>query len=55
MITEDILNWTKTLPKWQQKLSYLLMENMNVDEAILMDVFNGENFLYRRALRSQRG
>lgn len=39
MITRDILNWIKTLPKWQQKLSYLLMENMNIDEAVLMDVF----------------
>lgn len=39
MITGDILNWIKTLPKWQQKLSYLLMENMNIDEAVLMDVF----------------
>ena len=39
MITGDILNWIKTLPKWQQKLSYLLMGNMNIDEAVLMDVF----------------
>lgn len=39
MITRDILNWIKTLPKWQQKLSYLLMENMNINEAVLMDVF----------------
>lgn len=26
MIADDISNWIVTLPKWQQKLSYLIME-----------------------------
>ena len=26
MIADDISNWILTLPKWQQKLSYLIME-----------------------------
>ncbi len=32
MITEDILDWVATLPKWQQKLSYALVEKKKVTE-----------------------
>ena len=32
MITEDILEWVATLPKWQQKLSYVLVEKKKVTE-----------------------
>ena len=30
MITEDILEWVATLPKWQQKLSYVFVEKMRI-------------------------
>lgn len=26
LVTEDILEWMATLPKWQQKFSYVLVE-----------------------------
>ena len=32
MITEDILEWVATLPKWQQKLSYVLVEKKVTEE-----------------------
>lgn len=39
MITEDILEWVATLPKWQQKLSYTLVEKKNVTEEELEEVY----------------
>ena len=30
MITEDILEWVATLPKRQQKLSYVFVEKMRI-------------------------
>lgn len=32
MIADDISNWILTLPKWQQKLSYLIMEKKHISE-----------------------
>lgn len=39
MIVEDILNWVSTLPKWQQKLSYTLLEKKKVTEEELEKIF----------------
>lgn len=39
MIIEDILKWIKTLPKWQQNLSYLIMENKYIDEKNTDDIY----------------
>lgn len=39
MITEDILDWVATLPKWQQKLSYALVEKKKVTEDELEEIY----------------
>lgn len=39
MITEDILDWVATLPKWQQKLSYALVEKKKVTEEELEEIY----------------
>lgn len=39
MITEDILDWVETLPKWQQKLSYALVEKKKVTEEELEEIY----------------
>lgn len=39
MITEDILEWVATLPKWQQKLSYVLVEKKKVTEEELEEIY----------------
>lgn len=39
MITEDILNWVATLPKWQQKLSYTLVEKKKITEEELDKIY----------------
>ena len=48
MIADDISNWILTLPKWQQKLSYLIMEKKHISEEKLngiYDVFKTETKL----------
>lgn len=48
MIADDISNWILTLPKWQQKLSYLIMEKKHISEEELngiYDVFKTETKL----------
>lgn len=39
MIIEDIQQWIGTLPKWQQKLSALILENECIDEKIEDDIY----------------
>lgn len=39
LITEDILDWVETLPKWQQKLSYALVEKKKVTEEELEEIY----------------
>lgn len=39
MITEDILEWVATLPKWQQKLSYVLVGKKKVTEEELEEIY----------------
>lgn len=39
MITNDILAWVSTLPKWQQKISYALIEKKNITEEELEEAF----------------
>lgn len=39
MITEDISEWVATLPKWQQKLSYALVEKKKVTEEELEEIY----------------
>lgn len=39
MITEDILEWVGTLPKWQQKLSYTLIDKKNITEEELEVIY----------------
>lgn len=48
MIADDISNWIVTLPKWQQKLSYLIMEKKHISAEELngiYDVFKTETKL----------
>lgn len=40
MITEDILEWVSTLPKWQQKLSYQIIEKKHITEDVLKGIYN---------------
>ncbi|WMJ24340.1 AAA family ATPase [Paludicola sp. MB14-C6] len=40
MITEDILKWVATLPKWQQKLGHLIIEKKHVTEVELNEIYN---------------
>lgn len=40
MLTEDILEWIKTLPKWQQRLGYYIVENNEISEDIIEDVYD---------------
>ena len=50
MIADDISNWILTLPKWQQKLSYLIMEKKHISEEELngiYDVFKTETKLQK--------
>lgn len=39
MITEDILEWVSTLPKWQQKLSYTLVDKKKITEDELDEIY----------------
>ena len=53
MIADDISNWILTLPKWQQKLSYLIMEKKHISEEELngiYDVFKTETKLRKFAM-----
>ena len=40
MITEDILEWISTLPKWQQKLSYAIVEKRHISEELLNEIYD---------------
>lgn len=40
MITEDILEWVASLPKWQQKLSYILIEKQKITEEELREIYD---------------
>lgn len=40
MITEDILEWVSTLPKWQQKLGYLIIEKKQITEDVLKEIYD---------------
>lgn len=53
MITEDILEWVATLPKWQQKLGHLIIEKKCVTEdelKKLYDIFKIEMSLEKGVL-----
>lgn len=39
MITEDILEWIATLPNWQQKLSYVLIDKRSITEEELNEIY----------------
>lgn len=39
MIIDDILKWIKKLPKWQQKLSYFLIENKSINEKEINEIY----------------
>ena len=39
MLTDDILKWVKTLPKWQQKLSYQILKEKSISEKILDEIY----------------
>lgn len=39
LITEDILDWVATLPKWQQKLGYLIIEKKHVTEVEVNEIY----------------
>lgn len=39
LITEDIFDWIATLPKWQQKLSYILVEKKKITEEELEEIY----------------
>ena len=39
MIAEDILEWVATLPQWQQKLSYALIEKKRVTNEELDEIY----------------
>ena len=40
MIADDISNWILTLPKWQQKLSYLIMEKKHISKEELNEIYD---------------
>lgn len=40
MITDDILKWIPTLPKWQQKLSHLIIEKKHITEDVLKEIYD---------------
>lgn len=40
MLTEDILKWVKTLPKWQQILSYMIIEKTPINEDAINGVYD---------------
>lgn len=40
MITEDILEWVVKLPKWEQKLAYLIIDKKPISEDVLNEIFN---------------
>lgn len=40
MIADDISNWILTLPKWQRKLSYLIMEKKHISEEELNGIYD---------------
>ena len=39
MLTDDILKWVETLPKWQQKLSYQILQEKSISEKILDEIY----------------
>ena len=39
MLTDDILKWVETLPKWQQKLSYQILKEKSISEKILDEIY----------------
>ena len=39
MIIEDVYEWVATLPKWQQKLSYILIEKKKITEKELDEIY----------------
>lgn len=40
MIFDDISNWILTLPRWQQKLSHLIMEKKHISEKELNEIYD---------------
>ncbi|MBR2190158.1 MAG: AAA family ATPase [Eubacterium sp.] len=40
MITEDILEWIETLPKWEQQLSYHIIEQEEITDDYLQDLYD---------------
>lgn len=40
MITEEILSWVTTLPKWEQKLAYHIIEKRHITDAFLDEVYS---------------
>lgn len=40
MITEDIWEWISILPKWQQKLSYAIIEKRHISEEFLNEIYD---------------
>lgn len=51
MITDDILKWIPTLPKWQQKLSYLIIEKKHITEDVLKEIYD----LFKIEVKLEKG
>lgn len=51
MITDDILEWIPTLPKWQQKLSYLIIEKKHMAEDVLKEIYD----LFKIEMKLEKG
>ena len=54
LATEDIFDWIATLPKWQQKLSYILVEKKKLTEELeeIYEIFKVEMSLAEGDLSS---
>lgn len=39
LIVEDILSWIETLPRWQQELSYLIIDKKTIDERAIDHIY----------------
>ena len=40
MITDDIREWITSLPKWEQKLAYQIVDNKHITDDVLNDAYN---------------
>lgn len=51
MITDDILKWIPTLPKWQQSLGYLIIEKKRITEDVLKEIYD----LFKIEVKLEKG